>query len=317
MTSENKVKQNKLRVFDGFASVVILMLSVNVFSFREIEWKLSVIIAMLFLSMAVEEVLRALYYGKDDKLWSIKHFVYTAVYAICFIVSLVSNEMLDMAMLIWMLYFITLFTGRIISIIRKRKSGNTVSNILILVLILIVCMISMNYDKDDPLPLLYVISFLIVFRTIGHITSISFAQIKLNIIKKILRKTYASEILFGLVMLILSFSSVLVQLEGGIKTYDDALWYCFAIVTTIGFGDFTATTGFGRIISVILGIYGIIVVALVTSIIVNFYNETKDERDEEDEEEDKKKEEKEAEKGEKEQVQEKVVKEAEEGKKSL
>ena len=48
---------------------------------------------------------------------------------------------------------------------------------------------------------------------------------------------------------------------------------CFAIITTIGFGDITAVTGIGRIMSVILGIYGIIVVSLVTSVIVNFYTE--------------------------------------------
>ena len=48
-----------------------------------------------------------------------------------------------------------------------------------------------------------------------------------------------------------------------------------AIVTTIGFGDVAATSIEGRIISVILGVYGIIVVALIISIIVNFYGEMK------------------------------------------
>ncbi len=37
----------------------------------------------------------------------------------------------------------------------------------------------------------------------------------------------------------------------------------------------TAASTIGRILSVILGIYGIIVVALITSIIVNFYGEMK------------------------------------------
>jgi hypothetical protein len=90
------------------------------------------------------------------------------------------------------------------------------------------------------------------------------------------RKTYAAEILFGMLMLIIAFSIVLPQLDPGIPSFADALWYCFAIVTTIGFGDFAAATLPGRVISVVLGLYGIIVVALITSIIVNFYNETKD-----------------------------------------
>ena len=43
----------------------------------------------------------------------------------------------------------------------------------------------------------------------------------------------------------------------------------------------TAVTDLGRTMSVVLGIYGIIVVALITSIIVNFYGEIKKERPEE------------------------------------
>ena len=66
---------------------------------------------------------------------------------------------------------------------------------------------------------------------------------------------------------------------GQARLVEDAVWYCFAIVTTIGLGDFTAATLPGRAISAILGLYGIIVVALVTSIIVNFYNETKNTSD--------------------------------------
>ena len=91
----------------------------------------------------------------------------------------------------------------------------------------------------------------------------------------IVRQTYAAEIIGGLLLLIFVFSFMLMIFESNIKNYGDGLWYCFAIVTTIGFGDIAATSLIGRIMSVILGVYGIVVVALITSIIVAFYGEMK------------------------------------------
>ena len=102
-----------------------------------------------------------------------------------------------------------------------------------------------------------------------------FSRVRLELLRKIARETYGAEILFGLVMLIITFSLVLKITENGIQSFRDALWYCFALVTTIGLGDISAVSDLGRIISVILGVYGIIVVALITSIIVNFYGEIK------------------------------------------
>lgn len=63
--------------------------------------------------------------------------------------------------------------------------------------------------------------------------------------------------------------------EPKFENFGDALWYCFAVVTTIGFGDYAASTIIGRILTVILGLYGLVVVAIITSVVVNFYNEIK------------------------------------------
>ena len=80
--------------------------------------------------------------------------------------------------------------------------------------------------------------------------------------------------------------------EPAIETFGDGLWYSFSVVTTIGFGDKVVVSTISRILSVILGIYGLLVVAVITSIIVNFYNETKDKEEKKAIREQRKKEEK-------------------------
>lgn len=108
---------------------------------------------------------------------------------------------------------------------------------------------------------------------------LSLSELKLNTLVKIMFRTYALEIIFGLLTLIVASSLILMYEEPTMTYFPDALWYCFTVVTTIGFGDFYATTLIGRLVTVVLGIYGIIVVAVITSIIVNFYNETKGKED--------------------------------------
>ena len=93
---------------------------------------------------------------------------------------------------------------------------------------------------------------------------------------EVLKETYAKEILSGLILAIITASFLLVFIEPQIASFGDGIWYCFALVTTIGFGDFAAETALGRLISIIVGIYGIIVVALITSVIVNIYTEKKE-----------------------------------------
>ena len=93
---------------------------------------------------------------------------------------------------------------------------------------------------------------------------------------RVIVKTYAAEILAGLMIAVVGASILLPTFEPGITTFGDGLWYSFMLVTTIGFGDMTAVTPAGRLISVAVGIYGIVAMALITSILVSVYNESKE-----------------------------------------
>lgn len=68
-----------------------------------------------------------------------------------------------------------------------------------------------------------------------------------------------------------SFLTMLV--EPGISSYGDALWYSFVACTSIGFGDLVATTFTGRLLTVILTVYEILIVAMFSGAVVSYYLE--------------------------------------------
>ena len=105
-------------------------------------------------------------------------------------------------------------------------------------------------------------------------------KLRLDHIAQIIRKTMAEEIILLLSVLVTIFSIYFTLVEPNMVSFVDSLWYSFSVITTIGFGDVTVTTTLGRILSVILGMYGIVVVGLVTSIIVNWYNDLNRKREE-------------------------------------
>ena len=183
----------------------------------------------------------------------------------------------DVRQVIALIFWGVVLAGRILSIVRNHKWRNLILNILMIVLILVYWYAS--FVACDLMTAILVI----VVQALISIFGVVFQRVKLDVLRKIIRKTYASEIILGLLLLICAVAYVLKFIEPNIPTFEDGLWYGFAIVTTIGFGDFAAVTMVGRLLSVVLGIYGIVVVALITSIIVNFYGETRKEVDDPEE----------------------------------
>ena len=119
-----------------------------------------------------------------------------------------------------------------------------------------------------------IICFIVALSALFEVLSNAFTHLQFKTLFRIIFRTFAFEVILGLVTMIVAAALIFTYFEPSITTFGDGLWYSFAVVTTIGFGDFAATTLIGRIVTVFLGIYGIIVVAVITSIIVNFYNET-------------------------------------------
>ena len=174
------------------------------------------------------------------------------------------------------IYPLLIISYQVVSFVRKHKVRHIISGVLIILIMFFIILIASLYNKVS-VELVYlttaIVALIFSYASLTFIITEAFSKIKFATLKEIVQRTYTLEIILGLFFLVVSFSFVFTIYEN--MSYGDALWYCFAIITTIGFGDPIAVTPFGRILSVILGIYGIVVVALITSIIVNFYNETK------------------------------------------
>ena len=96
---------------------------------------------------------------------------------------------------------------------------------------------------------------------------------KLRLLKEVLVRTNADKILIAYVVFVLVSALAVLIVEPNIDKYGDALWYCYAVVSTTGFGDVIVVTAFAKIISVLVTVYSTIVIAIVTGVVVNFYTE--------------------------------------------
>ena len=175
------------------------------------------------------------------------------------------------------LYCASIVVARVFNIIQNHSIRNIVLNVLIIIFVVALGIGLMTTEVKELEQVQVVVLIECLFIAIVSFLeamTIALAQLKVKILFKIIVSTFSLEVLFGLLTMIVCFSIILTSIEPNIETFPDALWYCFAVVTTIGFGDIVAVTPAGRILSVMLGLYGLVVVAVITSIIVNFYNAT-------------------------------------------
>ena len=294
-----------LHIFDGVLSAVIVLFVT--YMTQNLDGS-KTFLGILFLLLGVENALRF----AETRREKTKRFCVVALYlagaALIFFVNSFHTSLL-VAMVD---EFTVILLNRILAITRKSKKRVIAFNVVCILLVVILAVLLLgtyfvlnsvsqmpmdevqtepkltevaekaadletiasttDFDMAELLLYLYLMLF-ILFRMILHVVGISISQMKLNILLNIIRETYVLEILMGLILMIVACSSIFTTLEENMADYWDALWYSFALVTTIGFGDITASTMVGRALSVFLGMYGIIVVAIITSVIVNFYGE--------------------------------------------
>ena len=87
----------------------------------------------------------------------------------------------------------------------------------------------------------------------------------------VLKKTHFFETLIVDMLVFFLFAFFIYRHETVFDTYGSALWYCFELVTTIGFGELVAVTRIGKLLSIILSVYSIGMIAIITSTVVTYH----------------------------------------------
>lgn len=250
---------------------ILIIVNVNDSNFDAVPGLLLVVFLLLGLMHVV------MYLRVRTKVYLIKCIVLLIVNLILGVITLFAKDNPILFSITAGAYCCTIILSRIFNVINNPNARNIFLNVLIMLFALGMCIGLLSVPSktlEDVQTVILVECIFIAIVSFVEAMTIALAQLKVKILIKIILSTFSLEVLFGLLVMVVAFSFVFVSVEPNITNFPDALWYCFAVVTTIGFGDFVAVTPIGRVLTVFLGLYGLVVVAVITSIIVNFYNET-------------------------------------------
>ena len=90
---------------------------------------------------------------------------------------------------------------------------------------------------------------------------------------RVFRETGADTLIGIYLGFFLLCALIFLLVEPGISTYWDALWYCFTVASTVGFGDIVVATRVSRILSMVLSLYSAVTLAIFTGVFVNYFNQ--------------------------------------------
>lgn len=89
----------------------------------------------------------------------------------------------------------------------------------------------------------------------------------------VLKRTGMIRMLIAFFFFLLICAFLLFLFDPGVKTFGDGIWYSFVASSTIGFGDICVSSAFGRILTIILSLYGILIAAMIPGVVVAYYTE--------------------------------------------
>jgi voltage-gated potassium channel len=133
-------------------------------------------------------------------------------------------------------------------------------------------------DLIASIPMIDSLRFGRIFRIIRILRLIrafkSSQQILTHIFKNKVKGTMTSVLILSILMIIFSSIAILQaedSPESNIKTAEDALWWSYATITTVGYGDKYPVSTEGRIIAVVLMTFGVGVFGTFTAYVASLF----------------------------------------------
>lgn len=99
---------------------------------------------------------------------------------------------------------------------------------------------------------------------------------RLKLLYYILKTSGMTKVLYSFLIFFFISAIIIWLIDPNVESFFDAIWFCVAVVTTIGFGDVVVTNVVARIVTIVLALYGILVIAVITGVIVYYLSKILD-----------------------------------------
>lgn len=93
-----------------------------------------------------------------------------------------------------------------------------------------------------------------------------------KIIGMFLKDTYLDEIFGVFLMIIVAFTFGLYLFDPSMNSLFDSLWFVVSSLTTVGYGDILPNSMIGKVISLFLLIFGVLIFSAVTASMASYFN---------------------------------------------
>jgi voltage-gated potassium channel len=118
-------------------------------------------------------------------------------------------------------------------------------------------------DLLSSIPVIHELRFARLFKLVRIIRVVKSIKLLVDFMKSDKRQSVYAIILLMITLSIIVTSASVLHVEqhaasGNIKTAEDALWWTFITVTTVGYGDYYPVTNTGKVIASILIVMGLI-----------------------------------------------------------